>query len=262
MCVCWEGHGRVFPLDHLLPNPTNLPSISIPSRKKIRDFLSCHELRYGSVIMKWIKKKNNTPGCRHREQTYGQNGGKGWKVGGKTKKEETYVCLWLIHVDIWQKPTQYYKAIILQLKINFKKSSEKKRRAVNINSIRGIDFKRQIKDTIKNWDKEEVLRLLVLRSAGLPRFPWQWVIELLLVVAQGVPFSRTHWGLLKLTFCYQPCLNLVRTLEMTFPCPSSHFFFFLSHFALGLEIRLGDLMSKYKGFSFISMGTKALKTLP
>ena len=26
--------------------------------------------------------------------------------------------LWLIHVDVWQKPTQYYKAIILQLKIN------------------------------------------------------------------------------------------------------------------------------------------------
>ena len=24
----------------------------------------------------------------------------------------------LIHVDVWQKPTQYYKAIILQLKIN------------------------------------------------------------------------------------------------------------------------------------------------
>ena len=31
--------------------------------------------------------------------------------------------LWLIHVDVWQKPTQYCKAVILQLKINnFKKS--------------------------------------------------------------------------------------------------------------------------------------------
>ena len=31
--------------------------------------------------------------------------------------------LWLIHVDIWQKPTQYSKTTILQLKINkfFKK---------------------------------------------------------------------------------------------------------------------------------------------
>ena len=33
------------------------------------------------------------------------------------KKEGTYVYMWLIHVDIWQKPVQYYKAVILQLKI-------------------------------------------------------------------------------------------------------------------------------------------------
>ena len=32
-------------------------------------------------------------------------------------REGTYVYLWLIHVDVWQKPTQYYKAIILRLKI-------------------------------------------------------------------------------------------------------------------------------------------------
>ena len=39
------------------------------------------------------------------------------------KREATYEYLWLIHVDVWQKPTQYCKAIILQLKINifFKK---------------------------------------------------------------------------------------------------------------------------------------------
>ena len=34
-----------------------------------------------------------------------------------SKKEGKYVYLWLIHVDVWQKPTQYYKTII-QLKIN------------------------------------------------------------------------------------------------------------------------------------------------
>ena len=33
-------------------------------------------------------------------------------------KPQMYVNLLLIHVDIWQKPTQYCKAIILQLKIN------------------------------------------------------------------------------------------------------------------------------------------------
>ena len=40
----------------------------------------------------------------------------GW--GGRFKREGTYACLWLIHVDVWQRPTHYCKAIILQLKIN------------------------------------------------------------------------------------------------------------------------------------------------
>jgi len=35
--------------------------------------------------------------------------------------------LWLIHVDVWQKPTQYCKAIILQLKIKKPKINIKKR---------------------------------------------------------------------------------------------------------------------------------------
>ena len=43
----------------------------------------------------------------------------GWdEVGGSFKREGIYVYLWLIHVDIRQKPIQYYKAIILQIKIN------------------------------------------------------------------------------------------------------------------------------------------------
>ena len=32
------------------------------------------------------------------------------------KREGTYVYLWLIHVDVWQKSTQYCKVIILRLK--------------------------------------------------------------------------------------------------------------------------------------------------
>ena len=48
-----------------------------------------------------------------------QRGGRGSDVGGRFKREETYVYLWLIHVDKWQKPTQYCKATILQLKITF-----------------------------------------------------------------------------------------------------------------------------------------------
>ena len=39
-------------------------------------------------------------------------------MGGRFKEEGTYMYLWMIHVDVWQKATQHCKAIILQLKIN------------------------------------------------------------------------------------------------------------------------------------------------
>ena len=50
----------------------------------------------------------------------------GWEVGERFKRRGTYVYLRLIHVDIWQKPTEYYKTIILQLKIKKKKECEHK----------------------------------------------------------------------------------------------------------------------------------------
>ena len=51
-------------------------------------------------------------------------------MGGRFKREETYVCLWLIHVAVWQKTTQCCKAIILQLK--------KKRESIQINKVRNV----------------------------------------------------------------------------------------------------------------------------
>ena len=47
-------------------------------------------------------------------------------MGRRFKRERTYVYLWLTHVVIWQKPTHYCKAIILQLKIKLKKEEYKK----------------------------------------------------------------------------------------------------------------------------------------
>ena len=46
-------------------------------------------------------------------------------VGGRREIQEggDILYLWLIHVDVWQRLTQYCKAIILQLKVNFKKFS-------------------------------------------------------------------------------------------------------------------------------------------
>ena len=43
------------------------------------------------------------------------------KVGWRFKAEGVYVYIWLIHFEVWQKPTQYYKAITLQLKNFFLK---------------------------------------------------------------------------------------------------------------------------------------------
>ena len=45
---------------------------------------------------------------RNRERIYSKEG------HFKESPEGTYVYLWLIHADVWQKPTQYFKAIILQ----------------------------------------------------------------------------------------------------------------------------------------------------
>jgi len=40
----------------------------------------------------------------------------GREMGGGLRIGGTPVYLWLIHVDVWQKPSQYCKVIILQLK--------------------------------------------------------------------------------------------------------------------------------------------------
>ena len=42
----------------------------------------------------------------------------GREIGGRFKREGIYIYiyLWLIHVEVWQKTTEFCKAIILQLK--------------------------------------------------------------------------------------------------------------------------------------------------
>ena len=37
-------------------------------------------------------------------------------MGRRFKREGTYVYLWLIHIEVWQKTTKFCKALILQLK--------------------------------------------------------------------------------------------------------------------------------------------------
>ena len=47
------------------------------------------------------------------------------RVRGRFKSEGTYVYLWLIHADVWQKPTQHCKILIFHLKINTLKKLKK-----------------------------------------------------------------------------------------------------------------------------------------
>ena len=43
-------------------------------------------------------------------------GGQGGEGSGREVQDGgTHIYLWLIHVDVWQKLSQYYKVIILQL---------------------------------------------------------------------------------------------------------------------------------------------------
>ena len=69
--------------------------------------------------------------------------GMGWDGRGEGgfKQEVTCVYLWLIYVDVWQKPSQYCNAIIFQLKIN-KCKLKKKKRSFNSLSQQGTENSR------------------------------------------------------------------------------------------------------------------------
>ena len=62
----------------------------------------------------------------------------GWEVGGSYNRERTCVYLWLILFDVWQKPTQHCKAIILHLEINT--FLKKIRRPITLGAVLGGDL--------------------------------------------------------------------------------------------------------------------------
>ena len=55
-------------------------------------------------------------------------------LGGRFKRAQTSVYLQLIHADLWKKPSQYCKLIILQLKIKLKKKNNLPANAGDIGS--------------------------------------------------------------------------------------------------------------------------------
>ena len=52
-------------------------------------------------------------GANNLEGWGGEGDGREVQEGG-----DIYIYLWLIHVDVWQKPTKFCKLINFQLKIN------------------------------------------------------------------------------------------------------------------------------------------------
>ena len=48
-----------------------------------------------------------------------------WEMGGGFKREGSYVYLRLIHVDVWQKSTQYCKQLNLKLKKKNQRAKQK-----------------------------------------------------------------------------------------------------------------------------------------
>ena len=61
-----------------------------------------------------------------------KRGGMGREMEGRFKREEIYVYLWVIHIEVWQKTAKFCKAIILQQKINKLKKKKSLLRNISI----------------------------------------------------------------------------------------------------------------------------------
>ena len=67
----------------------------------------------------------------------------GWGIGGRFKREGTYVYLELILVVVWQKPTQYYKIIILQLEIDLKNTPSREFYSMLCSDLNGKEIQKR-----------------------------------------------------------------------------------------------------------------------
>ena len=63
-----------------------------------------------------VRPRELKPGALYQPRGWeGKGGGMGREEGGRFKREGVYVYPCLIHVDVWQKPTQFCKAFIFQI---------------------------------------------------------------------------------------------------------------------------------------------------
>ena len=116
LCDPWTSPGCSL-LQDIIPNQGSNPGL--PHCREILYHLSHQGSTETYSTVYKINSQWEFPGWSRepKASTLWQPSGMGREVGRRFKKEKTYVYLWLIHVYVWQKPSQYCKVIILQLKI-------------------------------------------------------------------------------------------------------------------------------------------------
>ena len=98
------------------PTPSDPMDCGLPG-SSVHGIFQARVLEWGAIAFSDCMTKGPQIWC----SVTTQRGGMGWEVAGRFKREGTCVYLWLLHVDVWNKPTQYCKVIILQLKQFFRK---------------------------------------------------------------------------------------------------------------------------------------------
>ena len=85
----------------------------------------------------------------------------GREMGRRFKRKGTHIYLQLIHVNVWQKPTKFCKAIILQLKNKLKKKKKGRLDILKVTLVHRQNFIPQ--DTLGS-----VLKAFQLLGTGVP----------------------------------------------------------------------------------------------
>ena len=103
-------------------------------RRRWNDLTEQHWDMYITVCKKQVTSVSSVHHAGHSKcLLWDSPKGSGGEGGGRGVQERwgggIHACLWAIHVDVWQKPSQYCKVIILQLnlKIKYLRSIPKKR---------------------------------------------------------------------------------------------------------------------------------------
>ena len=128
MVVCMFAYYSLHLSHLLLPAVSSIFSLSASPLLPCNRFISTVFLEsiymhlYMILVFIWLTSLCII-GCREfalwvRVLCGNLEGGMGWEVGGRLKKRGHVYTYDLTHEDIWQKPTQHTKAIILQLKLS------------------------------------------------------------------------------------------------------------------------------------------------